>query len=169
MPQNRGDPAARSLLTIANMCAQREEGGTAAMATTSKLRCPRSIVFCALAVLGCSSDASEPIVGSGHLTESRTATSRVERVSVSLPFEATLWNGEDDQVLVRGEDNLIAEITVEEIAPGEWLIAAPFDMAFEQHMNVEIEIPYIHMVALWYEGNVILGEHPSTVWNQPQR
>ena len=135
------------------------------MPTTSRLRCSHSTFLCALMLLGCAGEAAEPVMGSGHVTESRTEAARIERVSVSLPFESTLWNGEPKQVVLRGEDNLIAEIAVKEVAPGEWLITAPFDLAFEQHANIEIEIPYIDMVSLFYEGEVTLGDHPATMWN----
>jgi hypothetical protein len=103
------------------------------------------------------------------MTESSTEALRIDRVSVSLPFQSTLWNGERRQLVLRGEDNLIAEVTVEETAPGQWTIAAPFDLAFEQHADIEIEIPYIDMVELFYEGEVSLGDDPIDVWDEARR
>jgi hypothetical protein len=120
-----------------------------------------------VAALGCSADAtSEPIMGSGKVIESATSADVVEKVSISLPFRAQVFNGEKKELLLRGEDNLLARIAVEETAAGDWTISAPEDLAFEQHVDMQIAIPYVGMVMLALDGDDLqLMERPEAFWN----
>lgn len=116
---------------------------------------------------GCAADSPEPVVGSGHVIESATDADVVQKVAVSLPFEAEVGNGEPKKLVLRGEDNLLEEITVEETAVGEWRISAPQDLAFTQHEPMQIAIPYVDMVKLSLDGDdIVLTDHPSDFWHQ---
>lgn len=122
--------------------------------------------FMLIASLGCSADASsEPIVGSGHVVDSTTPAEVVQKVSISLPFRGEVFNGDPSVLLVRGEDNLIDQIAVEQGAAGEWTISAPEDLAFEQHVDMTIAIPYGGMVMLSLDGDdLVLMERPERFW-----
>ena len=89
----------------------------------------------------------------------------VEKVSISMPFTALVYNGTERKIVIRGEDNLVDEITVTETAMSNWEISAPLDLAFEQHSDVEIEIPYLDMVSITLEGHVKLADDPTDVWS----
>jgi hypothetical protein len=112
-----------------------------------------------LAGFGCADENSaDPIVGSGEVVERVEQAMFVEHVEISLPFHAFVVNGEPNQVLLRGEDNLLEVIHVEETLMGVWEITASHDLMFEQHEDIEIEIPYIDMVFLSLDGDVELRE-----------
>jgi len=98
---------------------------------------------------GCASDDDEtPIVGSGNVTEVATTVQTVEVATIDLPFETEVHNGDPGEILLRGEDNLLDYITVEEVEVGEWAISAPDDFAFEQNEVIEVHIPFLEMVQL---------------------
>jgi hypothetical protein len=119
-----------------------------------------------LGAVGCADDSVEPIVGSGDVVESTTEADVIEKVEVWLPFRAQVGNGEPKKLVLRGEDNLLDEITVEEIAVGEWRIEAPPDLDFVQHEDIEVEVPYIDMVVLELKGDdIVIKDHPAEVWN----
>jgi hypothetical protein len=125
----------------------------------------RVLLLAAHALLGCGDgDETEPLVGSGTVVERVEGAMFVERVKVSLPFHAVVANGEPRQVLLRGEDNLLDQISVEEVEPGEWHISAPEGLTFEQHEDVRVEIPYLEMVFISLSGDVELEDHPSGIW-----
>lgn len=118
------------------------------------------VVTLALAA-GCGADADEPIVGSGHVIVTTTEADVVQKVAISLPFEAEIGNGEPKKLVIRGEDNLIEQIEVEETAVGEWRISAPQDLAFTQHEPLQVAIPYVDMVVLSLDGDdLVLSERP---------
>jgi hypothetical protein len=48
-------------------------------------------------------------------------------------------------------------------------VCALFDLVFEQHADIEIEVPYIGMVELFYDGEVSLGDDPVDVWDEARR
>jgi hypothetical protein len=131
---------------------------------------PQFETCCALVltlVAGCGAETAEPIMGSGHVVENATDADVIERVAVSLPFEAEIGNGEPKKLVVRGEDNLLQRITIEEIAVGEWRISAPQDLAFTQHQPMQVAIPYVDMVELSIDGDdLVLKDHPTDFWHQ---
>jgi len=131
----------------------------------SRLHLGTALLF-AVGAVGCASDASSPapIVGSGKVTEATFEAMFVEKVTVDLPMHAFVYNGQPRQVLVRGEDNLIDQIDVEEVDVGTWRITADPKLVFEQHQDIEIEVPYIEMVQLALDGNVEIGDNPSGMW-----
>jgi len=118
-----------------------------------------------LGTAGCGDDAADPIVGSGHVVESSTSADIIEKVTVSLPFRAEIGNGEPKKLVLRGEDNLLDQITVEETAVGAWRISAPQDLAFTQHDDMQVAIPYVDMVVLKIDGDdIVLKDHPADFW-----
>jgi hypothetical protein len=127
-------------------------------------------VLSTLLLLGfaaCSDEVSDPIVGSEHVVESSTKADVVQKVTVSLPFRVEVGNGEPKKLLLRGEDNLIGQIAVEETAVGEWRISAPQNLAFTQHGAIEVAIPYVDMVLLALDGDDIqLTDRPEDFWHE---
>lgn len=124
-----------------------------------------------LAACGSDDGASgEEIIGSGELDEAITEAMFVESVRVDLPFEATIYNGEERQVRLYGEDNLLPHITVTEVEAGAWEISAPSDLMFEQHDEIEIEVPYIEMVSITVVGrdHITFGDNPYEVWHEDE-
>jgi hypothetical protein len=116
---------------------------------------------------GCAADTADPVVGSGHVVESTTNADVVEQVTVSLPFEAEIGNGEPKKLVISGEDNLLQQIKVEETAVGQWEISAPQNLAFTQHEPMQVAIPYVDMVRLSIDGDkLLLKDHPTDFWHQ---
>jgi hypothetical protein len=125
---------------------------------------PALAVACWLAACGGGSSAA-PIIGSGKVVESKTATMVVESVQIYLPFKAVVHNGSARQIVITGEDNLISKITVDEPSVSKWEIVAPEDLQFEQHDDLQIDIPYIDMVEIMYSGDLTFADQPLTVWH----
>jgi len=118
-----------------------------------------------LLALGCGDgNEAKPVIGSGHVVERVEGAMVVERVRISLPFHTLVANGEPKQVLLRGEDNLLDQITTEEVQPGVWHISAPDGLQFEQHDDMRVELPYLGMVFLSLSGDVELEDNPSGMW-----
>ena len=116
-------------------------------------------------LIGCGEgDETKPLVGSGHVVERVEQAMFVERVRISLPFHALVANGDPKQVVLRGEDNLLDQITIEEVNPGVWHINAPEGLQFEQHEDMRVELPYLGMVSLTLSGDVELEDNPSGMW-----
>jgi hypothetical protein len=115
---------------------------------------------------GCGDSDEDPIVGSGNVTEQSVDAMFVETVRISMPFRAVVYNGEENKVVVRGEDNLIAEIDVVETEMSDWEIVAPHNLDFEQNEDVEIEIPFIDMVEISIDGDISFADDPIRVWNE---
>jgi hypothetical protein len=140
------------------------------MVTRTERAHPQLGTLCAVILAlagGCAADASEPIVGSGRMAERTTDTSNVEKVTVSLPFEAEIGNGEPNRLVVRGEDNLLERIEITEATPGVWRISAAQNLAFTQHEPMQVAIPYVDMVELSLDGDdLVLKDHPSDFWHQ---
>jgi hypothetical protein len=135
--------------------------GIAAFRATHLLTC----ACVALTTAACADD-SQSIVGSGHVIERKTQVDIVEKVKIVLPFRADLVNGPPKELLLRGEDNLLDQIVVEELEPSWWQLRAPLDLDFTQHSTIEIAIPYVDMVLLEIKGeDVLLKQHPSEVWH----
>jgi hypothetical protein len=134
--------------------------GDGVMPTAVARSCPCSKTLLVLLALGgCSGgDGSDVVVGSGEVVERVEQAMFVEHVEISLPFHAYVVNGEPNQVLLRGEDNLLDLIHVEETAMGVWQIEAPPEVMFEQHEDIAIEIPYLDMVLLSLDGDIELRE-----------
>ncbi|HKU36709.1 MAG TPA: DUF2807 domain-containing protein [Polyangiales bacterium] len=136
------------------------------METNSLRLC--SVVFglgIAFATACASETADDAIIGSRKLKALTTDTTFVQSVTIFLPFDTIVRNGELHKLVVRGEDNLIDRIAVEETAAGKWRISAPMDMNFEQHDGVEVEIPYIDMVEIRVDSErVEFADEPATVW-----
>ena len=143
------------------------------MTTLQVTRCPGVWTSPALAMAsmlallasGCGEgDETEPLIGSDHVVERVQQAMFVERVRISLPFHALVANGAPKQVLLRGEDNLLDQITTEEVNPGVWHISAPAGLQFEQHQDVRVELPYLDMVFISLSGNAELEDNPSGMW-----
>jgi hypothetical protein len=121
------------------------------------------LVFGAL-LFGCG-DGTETVVGSGQTQELTTESMFVQHVTIFMPFRTMVFNGEPRKLIVRGEDNLISLITVKEIDVGTWKISAPPGLHFEQHQDVELEIPYIDMVEIAVDGKAVqFADEPAKVW-----
>lgn len=113
----------------------------------------------------CGSSDEEPVVGSGEVTSRTIDVMYVEEVTIDIPFKALVRNGDERQVVIRGEDNLIDLIEVTETDVSKYEISAPFDIDFEQHEDVEIEIPFIGMVSITVSGDVEFADQPFEVWD----
>lgn len=119
---------------------------------------------------GCASEIGsdqEPIVGSQQVVERETAVSVVQSLRIRVPFAVTLQNGEPKKIVLRGEDNLLDEITVDEEAVSSWRIIAPLDLAYTQHEDIAIEVPYIDMVEVKYRDNVEFIDYPAVSTHEP--
>jgi hypothetical protein len=83
-----------------------------------------------------------------------TTVSTVKKLKVRLPYDSVLANGPAEQLQLRGEDNLLERIRIEEAAPGEWAVLAPLNLTFEQHAQVLVFAPFADMIELEYAGGV---------------
>ncbi len=122
------------------------------------------VIGCWLAACGGSSSAA-PIVGSGKVVSKTFNTMVVESVQLYIPFKAVVHNGTARQIVIKGEDNLVSKISVNEMAVSKWEIVAPEDLQFEQHSDLQIDIPYIDMVEIMYSGDVTFADQPLSVWH----
>lgn len=107
---------------------------------------------------GCASDVAseqEAIVGSNVIAERETPVAVLKALRIRLPFKVTLKNGEPKKVVLRGEDNLLDHITVDEEVVDSWRIMAPLDLKYTQHAEIEVEVPYIDMVEVKYNRDTV--------------
>ena len=114
---------------------------------------------------GCASDVAseQTIVGSNVIAEHETPVSVLETLRLRLPFKVSLRNGDMKKVVLRGEDNLIDQISVDENPVRSWHIMAPLDLKYLQHVEIEIEVPFIDMVEVRYnDDNVRLIDQPGS-------
>lgn len=132
---------------------------------------PGSVIALSASLLGsCASDVGsdlEPIVGSQQIIERSTEVSVVQSLRIRVPFAVTVENGEPKQIVLRGEDNLLDQIHVEEEAVSSWRIVAPLDLEYTQHTDIAIEVPYIDMVEVKYRDNVRFIDYPSISTHEP--
>ena len=105
------------------------------------------------AAAGCSND--DPIVGSGVVAERVEPVAVVEQMRVSIGFETVVIEGEPRQIVIRGEDNLIDHIVVEEIGTRSYELSVPSGVLFEQHEEVVLEVPFEDMVSFTAFGENI--------------
>lgn len=115
---------------------------------------------------GCASDVGSeqaPIVGSQFIVEHQTPVTVLKSLRIRVPFRVTLQNGQPKQVVVRGEDNLLEQISIDEEATDSWRIMAPLDLDFTQHEDIAIEVPYVDMVEVKYRANVRFIDKPGMV------
>ena len=117
-----------------------------------------------LSLVGCGDEEPEVVVGSRELITVTTDVQFVESVRISMPFKARVFNGPPRQVMLRGEDNLVGLIEVVETEVSHYEIRASYALAFEQHDDIEIELPYIDMVEIRVDGTVEFEDQPSEVW-----
>jgi len=115
---------------------------------------------------GCASDtasgqADVPVEGSGQVVERSTPVSVVQSLYIRVPFDVTVESGEPKQIVLRGEDNLLDHIRIEEDDVSNWRIAAPLDLMYTQNEPIAIEVPYIDMVEVTYVNNVRFIDFPS--------
>jgi hypothetical protein len=114
---------------------------------------------------GCASDVGTeeaPIVGSHQIIERQTPVAILKSLRIRVPFRVTLQNGQPKQIMLRGEDNLIAQISIDEEGINSWRIVAPLDLDFMQHDDIAIEVPYIDMVEVKYRDNVRFIDKPGS-------
>lgn len=107
-------------------------------------------------LVGCASDVQsdqEAIVGSRQVIEHSTPVEVVRSLRIRVPFRVSLQAGAPKQILLRGENNLLDEIVVEEDAVDSWRIEAPLVLRFTQHDEIAITVPYIDMVEIKYNSN----------------
>jgi hypothetical protein len=90
----------------------------------------------------------------------------VQSVRISTPFKTTVANGQARQIVLHGEDNLVSQIKVHETSVSKWEIIAPLNLQFEQHEDLMIEIPFIDMVSISYNGHVKFLNDPFKVWRE---
>ena len=120
-------------------------------------------VVSALVWLAACGDDSSAVVGSGNVVERVTPIMIVEEVKISVPFAATVRDGAPEQVVLRGEDNLLDEIVVEEVEIGKVEISAPENLNFEQTKSMEIEVPFIDMVRIsTHGGEIDFADQPGS-------
>jgi hypothetical protein len=141
-----------SMITI-DMTERRHPRGRRASNLTAA-----ALAACWLAACG---DSSTPIVGSKNVITKTTPTMVVEAVIMHLPFKAVVHNGGPRKIVIRGEDNLLSQISVKETKVSRWEIDAPLSLNFEQHSDLQIEIPYIDMVEVSYNtGGITFADQP---------
>jgi hypothetical protein len=119
-------------------------------------------------LVGCAASATKEVVGSKHVVAKTTATMVVESVAIYMPFKGVVHNGSPRQIVIRGEDNLVSQITVHEAAVSKWQISAPADLAFQQHSDLQIEIPFIDMVQIAYNADLTFADKPFEAVQQTQ-
>jgi hypothetical protein len=102
-----------------------------------------------------------PVIGSERVIEREIPVSVVQSLRIRVPFKVTLQNGEPKKIVLRGEDNLLERITVEEESVSSWRIVAPLDLEYRQHEDIAIEVPYIDMVEVKYRNNVRFIDYPA--------
>ena len=108
-----------------------------------------------------SSDQEEVVVGSGKVVEQQHEVAVVAELRISLPFDTLVSRGEAGQLTLRGEDNLLEHVVMRERDVSAWEIVAPADLAFEQHEDVEIEVPFIDMVRVTYSPSIRFAQNPA--------
>lgn len=117
------------------------------------------------ALLGYACAMEEPravVVGSRQMDALTIDAPFVEHVSIALPFQTLVYNGEPGKFVTRGEDNLIRQIDVRETSAGKWKISAPSDIEFEQHADVELEVPFIQMIKISVDAeHVDFADNPG--------
>jgi hypothetical protein len=133
---------------------------------------PLSVTIALLAscLCNCASDVGaedSPLVGSEQVSERETEVSVVESLRIRVPFKVTVQNGEPKKIVLRGEDNLLDRITVEEESVSHWRIIAPLDLEHRQHEDIAIEVPFIDMVEVQYGGNVRFIDFPAVSTHEP--
>ena len=123
----------------------------------------RWLAPCALTWLAvaCASDTEATLVGSNRVVEKQTAVAVIEALRIRIPFEATVKNTSEKRILLRGEDNLLAELQVSEVTMSHWQIVADTDEKFTQHHPIEIEVPFVDMVAVTSGANVTFLDRPG--------
>ncbi len=131
----------------------------------------RTVWFVVPALLwlgACGDTDEETLVGSMTVDEEATEAMFVETVRISMPFRATVYDGDPRQIVVRGEDNLIAHIDVVETDMSDWEIVAPHNLDFEQNEDIEIRIPFIDMVEISIDGDIEFADDPIRIWNEQE-
>jgi len=111
----------------------------------------------------CASDTEASLVGSMHIVEKEVPIAVVEELRIVLPFEATVKNTGEKRILLRGEDNLLSEIEVNEVSMSHWTITADVGAKVTQHGAIEIEVPFIDMVSVTTGSNVTFLDKPAAV------
>lgn len=109
---------------------------------------------------GCGDSGGNIITGSHHVVSKTTPTAVIEKVTIWLPFKAIIHNGTARKIVIQGEDNLVAEIDVKEVAVSDWQLTAPEGLKFEQHNDLQISIPFIDMVEISYDGPLVFADQP---------
>ena len=123
------------------------------------------VAICVPWLSGCGRVDADPVVGSNTIEALTTDSMFVERVRIALPFRTIVHNGEPRKLVIRGEDNLISLIDVSETEVGRWSIDAPYDLQFEQHQDIDLEIPYIDMVSITVDRDTVtFADEPGKVW-----
>jgi uncharacterized membrane protein len=135
----------------------------------NQLHDKRALTAIALAAcwLAACADGSSPVVGSKHVIAKTTPTMVVEVVVIRLPFTTVVHDGDPRQIVIRGEDNLISRISVKETKVSRWEIDAPESLNFEQHSDLQVEIPFIDMVEVSYDADVTFADQPFKATREP--
>jgi hypothetical protein len=110
-------------------------------------------------------DEAPTLVGSNHVVQKEVPVAVVTELRIVLPFTANVKNTGEKRILVRGEDNLLAEIDVQEQSMSHWAITADASLKATQHSPIEIEVPFIDMVSVTTGANVTFLDKPATVRN----
>lgn len=116
----------------------------------------------------CASDTDDAttLVGSNHVVEKEVPVAVVAELRIVLPFTSNVKNTDQKRILLRGEDNLVEEIDVQEQSMSHWAITADQSLKVTQHSPIEIEVPFIDMVNVTTGANVKFLDNPATVRNQ---
>ena len=101
------------------------------------------------------------MVGSGKVVEQQREIAIVAQLRIALPFDTLVSSGEAGHITLRGESNLIERVVMRERDVSAWEIVAPADLVFEQHQDVEIEVPFIDMVRVTYTPSVRFAQNPA--------
>ena len=111
------------------------------------------IIIALTAITGGCAPAEGPLVGSDERDAEMYMIDGATDVTVSLPFEARVHDGEPGEVRLEGEDNLIAMIAVDDFGDGRIEItAAPNLGDIQQHQPIDIFVPYEDVTRIAMDG-----------------
>ena len=120
---------------------------------------------CALALGACAS-SDEPVVGSGQPGEQRLEIDAIQRVVIDLPFDVSVEHGEDGEIRISGEDNLVDLIGVDDDGAGTLTLETDPGLRFVQNRPIRIALPYATLERLsMYGDGIELADDPRAAWN----
>jgi hypothetical protein len=121
-----------------------------------------AVVVMFVSLLGaCAASSSKELVGSSHVISKTTPAMVVESVDIAMPFNGVVHDGSPREILIKGEDNLLSQLTIRETSVSNWQIKAPPGLMFTQHSDFQIYVPFVNMVRISYnDGDLTFADQP---------